>query len=176
MPWTPASGGRMASCVPTPTVPRLPLLLLLLAPEVHRLCLESQSRARQKLQRHLGPVQPSPFGPTLNLLALLGVHATEAEGAEGVMAPEKHPGRRQERRGTDKSPSQGVLAPFCSPPTMSEDRNYVLVIFVSPAQDQAPALDCKSLRPGKAGPHPTESHWSARAAGGCSIRGDRLSQ
>lgn len=89
----------MASCVPTPTIPRLPLFLLLLAPEVHNL------DADRSFSGHLGPVQPSPFGPTLNLLPLLGVHATEAEGAEGVMAPEKHPGRRQERRGTGKSPS-----------------------------------------------------------------------
>lgn len=38
------------------------------------------------------------FGPALNLLPLLRVHATEAEGGEGVMAPEKHPGRGRGRR------------------------------------------------------------------------------
>lgn len=152
----------MASCVPTPTIPRLPLLLLLLAPEVTGSVWDPNPEPDRSFSGHLGPVQPSPLGPTLNLLPLLGVHATEAEGAEGVMAPEKHPGRRQERSGTGKSPSQGVLAPFCSPPIMSKDRNYVLV--------------CKSLSPGKAGPHPTGSQWSARVAGGCSIRGDRLSR
>lgn len=41
----------------------------------------------------LGPGWLFEFGPALNLLPLLGVHATEAEGSEGVMAPEKHPGR-----------------------------------------------------------------------------------
>lgn len=55
----------------------------------------------------LGPGQSSLFGPALNLLPLLWVHATEAEGAEGEMAPEKYPGKRQERRGAGESPPQG---------------------------------------------------------------------
>lgn len=51
------------------------------------------------------------FGPALNLLPLLRVHATEAEGGEGVMAPEKHPGRGRGRRIADGSLSWCHILP-----------------------------------------------------------------
>lgn len=77
-------------------------------PTRHRVSLcQPAPRARGHLGGRLGPGQASWFGPALNLLPLLRVQATEAEGAEGVMAPEKHPGKRQERKGAAESPPQG---------------------------------------------------------------------
>lgn len=106
----------MASCVrpapavplPAPSMPHPPLLLLLLAPIriVGSVC-DPVPEPAGHLGGRLGPGQASWFGPALNLLPLLRVQATEAEGAEGVMAPEKHPGKRQERKGAAESPPQG---------------------------------------------------------------------
>lgn len=71
----------------------------------------------RNLNGQLGPGWLCEFGPALNLLPLLGVHATETEGGEGVMAPEKHPGRGRERRRAGESLSQcHVLLP--SPPAL----------------------------------------------------------
>lgn len=96
-------GERPALSRPPP--PRLPLLLLPLAR------LGPQSQSLKGTSWAAGPWTASFVWPGLNSLLLLRVHATEAEGGEGVMAPEKQPGRRTERRGAGEGWSLGRAPP-----------------------------------------------------------------
>lgn len=114
MPPTPAPAlaeqGRECPALSSP-LPRPACPPAALATEGHRLCLGSQSQSQKGTSWTAGAWMAFFMWSSLNSLLLFRVHATEAEGGEGVMAPEKQPGRRKERRGAGEIQSLHHASP-----------------------------------------------------------------